>query len=125
MKILLVDDDLDYINYIETTWPNLKENIEIESFQDPERALEKMEEGEYDVVVSDYQMPMMDGLDFLEGVRERSEKVSFVILTGKGDEEVAMKSLNMRADGYVKKDMDPKNQLQIIEDALYEKPVNG
>lgn len=67
-----------------------------------------MEKEDYDAIVSDYQMPGKDGLDFLRELRQGGNSVPFVIFTGKGKEEVAIKALNLGADHYLNKNGDPE-----------------
>jgi len=57
----------------------------------------------FDVIVSDYQMPEKDGLDFLRELRESGNNIPFILFTGKGREEVAVKALNLGADRYFNK----------------------
>ncbi len=64
----------------------------------------------YDVIVSDYQMPDMDGLAFLKGVRERFGDMPFILFTGRGREEVVIEALNNGADFYIQKGGDPVAQ---------------
>jgi PAS domain S-box-containing protein len=64
----------------------------------------------YDCIISDYQMPVMDGIAFLKTVRSRGNIVPFIIFTGKGREEVVIEALNSGADFYLQKGGDPKAQ---------------
>ncbi len=64
----------------------------------------------YDIIVSDYQMPEMDGLAFLKGVRERFGDIPFILFTGRGREEVVIEALNNGADFYIQKGGDPAAQ---------------
>ncbi|KXA93401.1 hypothetical protein AKJ64_00725 [candidate division MSBL1 archaeon SCGC-AAA259E17] len=91
---------------------------------DPEVALNEAVEKDYDAVVADYQMPEMDGLELLEMLRERGDNTPFIILTGKGGEEVAIKALNLKADGYIRKGSDPKKQFKSIVDTIFNRPVS-
>ncbi|KXA92234.1 hypothetical protein AKJ64_03685 [candidate division MSBL1 archaeon SCGC-AAA259E17] len=78
-----------------------------------------LEENDYDAVVSGYQMSGMDGLEFLETVREdRESDIPFIVFTGKGREEVAMEALNLGADRYLQKGEDPKSQYGVLADAI-------
>jgi PAS domain S-box-containing protein len=72
-----------------------------------DEALNKMKEKEYDAVVSDYQMPGKDGLEFLTLLRKKGNGIPFIIFTGRGREEVAIKALNLGADQYLNKTGDP------------------
>jgi len=64
----------------------------------------------YDAVISDYQMPGMDGIAFLKVVRERFGDIPFILFTGRGREEVVIEAINNGADFYVQKGGDPKAQ---------------
>jgi PAS domain S-box-containing protein len=54
-------------------------------------------------IVSDYQMPEMDGLEFLRAVREEYPSLPFILYTGKGSEEIASRALDAGATGYLQK----------------------
>jgi DNA-binding NarL/FixJ family response regulator len=73
-------------------------------------ALERMDSGQFDAVVSDYQMPGMNGIDFLKTVRARWPDMPFIIFTGRGREEVVIEALNCGADHYLQKGGDPRAQ---------------
>ena len=61
----------------------------------------------------------MDGLEFLEVVREEKESdIPFIIFTGKGREEVAIKALNLGADRYLQKGGSPKSQYDVLAKAV-------
>ena len=64
----------------------------------------------YDAIVSDYQMPGMDGIAFLKSVRERFGDLPFILFTGRGREEVVIEAINNGADFYLQKGGDPKAQ---------------
>lgn len=73
-----------------------------------EEATQKMKEKIYDAVISDYMLPRKDGLEFLKELRGNGKKIPFIIFTGKGGEEVAVKALNLGADRYFNKIGDPE-----------------
>lgn len=64
----------------------------------------------YDAVISDYQMPRMDGIAFLKAFREQFEDIPFILFTGRGREEVVIEAINNGADFYLQKGGDPKSQ---------------
>ena len=64
----------------------------------------------YDGVISDYQMPGMDGIEFLKNVRASGNTIPFILFTGRGREEVVIQALNEGADFYLQKGGDPRSQ---------------
>ena len=77
----------------------------------------------YDIIISDYQMPWMDGIEFLKVVRHLYGNIPFILFTGKGREEVAILALNSGADFYLQKGGDPVAQFAELKNRI-EKAVN-
>jgi PAS domain S-box-containing protein len=82
--------------------------FQVDTASTAEEAREKMKKETYDAVVSDYQMSGKDGLELLKDLRQNGSTVPFIIFTGKGREEVAIKALNLGADRYLDKNGDPE-----------------
>lgn len=89
-RILLVDDELDVLEYFERI---IKENLskkaelDVYSMDSGERALEYFSEYKVDLIISDIQMPGMDGLELYRKIRKKWPKAWFVFLTGHMDFE--------------------------------------
>jgi PAS domain S-box-containing protein len=64
----------------------------------------------FDAIISDYEMPRMDGITFLKKVRETYGDIPFILFTGKGREEVVIQAINNGADFYLQKGGDPTSQ---------------
>lgn len=79
--------------------------FEITTEQDPQEALERLgaDPGQFDCVVSDYDMPGMTGLDLLEAVRGRGLELPFILFTGKGSEEIASQAISAGVTDYLQK----------------------
>ena len=107
IHVLHVDDDP---SIQEITKMMLLEmgNFEVDTACCVDEAQKKLAVGVYDVVVSDYEMPQKDGLQFLAELREQNNEVPFILFTGKGREEVAIEALNLGADGYINKQGNPE-----------------
>ena len=87
-------------------------NIIITPVLSAEQALKILEREDFDVVVSDYQMPRMNGLEFLEELRKKGNDIPFIIFTGKGEEQVAVEALNKGANRYINKDGAPAGPIE-------------
>jgi len=95
-KILFVDDDL---NLLASLGRNLRRQFAVDTAAGGEAGLAKLvDSGPYAVVVSDRQMPGMDGIEFLAEVRKRAPDTVRVMLTGNVDLEQAVRVVN---EGYI------------------------
>jgi PAS domain S-box-containing protein len=107
IRILHVDDDPSILELSKQILMDMG-NFEIDHACCVDEAFKKLEQQTYDVIVSDYEMPQKDGLMFLWELRKGKNGIPFVLFTGKGREEVAIKALNLGADGYTNKQGDPE-----------------
>ncbi len=107
IRILHVDDDLSILE-VSKQILMIKNNFEIDNATSVDEAYKKLANNNYDVIISDYEMPLQDGLDFLKYLREHENKTPFILFTGKGREEVAIRALNLGADGYHNKQGTPE-----------------
>lgn len=107
IRVLHVDDDFSLLRVAKQCL-EMQGPFQVDIASSVDEALEKMKKEKYDAVVSDYQMPGKDGLDFLIELRRSGNRVPFMIFTGKGREEVAIKALNLGADQYLHKTGDPE-----------------
>lgn len=71
-------------------------------------ALKMVSTSQYDAIVSDYQMPGMDGIELLKEIRGSGMDTPFIIFTGKGREAVVIEALNSGADFYLQKGGNPE-----------------
>ncbi len=77
--------------------------LRVVPFSSAPAALEALRDRPCDAIVSDYQMPGMDGISFLKAVRSEFGEIPFILFTGRGREEVAIAAINNGADFYVQK----------------------
>ncbi|WP_434521240.1 PAS domain S-box protein [Halorubrum sp. AS12] len=103
IDVLHVDDDPSVLDLTEAYFERELDSVAVTSVTDPETALDRLDGGAFDCVVSDYDMPATDGLEFFDALRERHRKIPFVLYTGKGSEEIASQALNAGVTGYFQK----------------------
>lgn len=109
ISVLLVDDEpvlLDLGSFYLTQ----REHFSVDTASNGNEALERLEIRPYQIVVSDYDMPSMNGIELLRVVKQRYPSQPFIIFTGKGREEVVIEALNLGADFYLQKGGDTKAQ---------------
>lgn len=109
IRVLCVDDE-PYIRDICRIFLCSQGDIQVDTADSAEAALEMHAREQYDAIVSDYLMAGMDGIDLLRHLRTKGDDTPFIIFTGKGREEVAIQALNAGADFYIQKGGDPKAQ---------------
>lgn len=102
MKILSVDDNKTNLLIIESYAKIL--NLQIESFLNPLEALQASFENEYDLVIVDYMMPEINGLEFITGFREKNVNTPIIMLTAVGDDmNLQIKALEYGANDFLSK----------------------
>jgi PAS domain S-box-containing protein len=106
ITVLVVDDDPDLLDLTASFLKRERDEFSVEAEPNPEDALSRLRTDAIDVIVSDYDMPQMNGLEFLEAVREEHEDIPFILFTGKGSEEIASKAISKGVTDYLQKGTD-------------------
>ena len=108
-KVLYVDDEPNLLElgriFLNKHWGYL-----VNTAISADEALIQLKTENYDAIVSDYEMPGMDGISFLKYLRGEEFTEPFILFTGKGREEVVIEALNNGADYYLQKGGDPTSQ---------------
>jgi PAS domain S-box-containing protein len=73
-------------------------------------ALMTLQKQRFDAIVSDFQMPEMNGIDLLKQVRSTYGEIPFILFTGRGREEIVIEAINNGVDFYLQKGGDPRAQ---------------
>ncbi len=102
LRILYVDDDLSFLDVAQQIL-TLNRQFVVEAVASADKALQALASLSFDVIVADYDMPGRDGLMLLEELRKSGNSIPFILFTGKGREEVAIKALNLGANYYLNK----------------------
>ncbi|MGA2104577.1 MAG: PAS domain S-box protein [Methanoregula sp.] len=115
--ILYVDDELALLDvgkrFLEQSG---KFNVDI--ITSAQEALTLLNSANYDAIIADYQMPDMDGIEFLKKVRSSGNIIPFILFTGRGREEVVIQALNEGADFYLQKGGEPKSQFAELSNKI-------
>ncbi len=82
LKVLHVDDDEDLLYSASIFMQNIDSDLKIETALSAADALKLLEDNGYDVIISDYQMSEMNGLEFLENLKTSGDSTPFIIFTG-------------------------------------------
>jgi len=109
LHILYVDDEEALLDIAKRFLERSGEFV-VDTVQSGNEALDLIRAGRFDAVLSDYQMPGMDGIELLIEVRSRHGDLPFILFTGRGREEVVIRAIDNGVDFYLQKGGDPRSQ---------------
>ncbi|WP_312621410.1 PAS domain S-box protein [Haloarcula sp. 1CSR25-25] len=99
-----MDDKSDFADMVATFLERTSDRITVETATSASEALERLTDEDFDCIVSDYDMPSQDGIEFLKTVRKDDPDLPFILYTGKGCEEVASDAVSAGATDYLQKE---------------------
>ena len=108
IHILCVDDEKHFLS-IEKSFLERGGGLSVDVACTVPEALEMMMIKKYDVIISDYRLPGQNGIDLLKHLRSSNNGIPFIMLTGRGEDEVAVTALTEGANFYVEKNSDPRS----------------
>ncbi|ETT57987.1 two-component response regulator [Paenibacillus sp. FSL R7-277] len=121
-KVLIVDDEEVLRMLIEDTLEDL-ENVETHTAENGGEALARLAAEPYDLVILDYMMPVMTGIEVLcELDGELKSRTPIMMLTAKAQEMDRNRAREAGARYFMPKPFSPMELLQLVEDILSEKP---
>ncbi len=112
-KIVIIDDDPDILDVLQLT---LSENFTVFSAPNGKEGLELVKTKSPDIVITDYNMPVMNGPQFVRELRKDVllRHLPVIMLTGKGETKDMVEGIDSGADDYLIKPFDPENLLARI-----------
>lgn len=117
-KILIVDDEQMVTKTLKMLL-GLEGFSNVAPFNDPFEALNWLKDNEVDLIISDFIMPELNGIDFLEKAKKLQKDVSTILLTGYADKENAIRAINeIGIFKYIEKPWDNNNLIINIKNAL-------
>jgi DNA-binding response OmpR family regulator len=117
IRALYVDDEPDLLE-IAKLFLEREGIFTVDTLTSATVALEQLNTECYDAIISDYQMPDMDGIVFLKHLKATGNATPFIIFTGKGREEVVIEALNNGADFYIQKGGEPMSQFAELSNKI-------
>jgi len=103
VHVLHVDDEPDLADLTQTFLEREDEQFAVRTAHSADKALDEISETSPDCIVSDYDMPRRDGLEFLRDVRDEHPELPFILFTGKGSEEIASEAISAGVTDYLQK----------------------
>jgi DNA-binding NtrC family response regulator len=115
IRLLLLDDEPIVGKRLVPALAKL--GIETESFTDPEAALQQIARKDFDIVVTDFRMDKMDGMEVLRRVLQKSPRTKVIIITGYATLEIARQALAIGAFDFIAKPFKPNDLRNIVAKA--------
>jgi PAS domain S-box-containing protein len=103
VRVLHVEDDPEFASMTAAFLSRTDDCFDVVSATSAEEGLTRLSEEPIDCVVSDFDMPGKDGIEFLESVRAVDDDLPFILFTGKGSEEVASEAISAGVTDYLQK----------------------
>jgi putative two-component system response regulator len=91
----------------------------VDLFGTPEEALEAVRKGDATILVTDFEMGAMSGLELAQAAQEHDPDIRIILLTGSGDERTAQAALRMGISDYIKKPPDPDALKRSVQRAIH------
>lgn len=121
LRIMLVDDESNVTSAIRRTLTRSLQDksFEIETFDTPRQALERAGEVDFSLVISDYRMPAMDGIEFLKCFRVLQPDAVRLMLSASSDVDALLAAINqVGVFRYILKPWDDVDLVGIVREAL-------
>ncbi|MEA2017180.1 MAG: response regulator [Campylobacterota bacterium] len=101
-KIAIIDDENDILDVLEKFLSRF-DSLDIDTFNNPVDALDKVKNGGYDLLLLDIMMPQMDGIEFLKKIRETDPNQTVIMMTAYTTLERTIEAHKYGAKNYLTK----------------------
>jgi DNA-binding NarL/FixJ family response regulator len=119
IRVLHVDDQRLWRSTV-SDYLTLFGDYDITSAESGEQALDLLRTNPFDIIISDYQMPEMNGIEFLHLVRKRGTSTPFIFLSGIRQEDIEGDAKESGADFYVMKTGDPSVVFSVLSEKIHQ-----
>ena len=120
LRVLIVDDDQNILRMVEFGLQKLGPDFQIYTARDMNAALDHIERQSIDVLLTDYMMPGMTGVDLARVVQRVSPTTQVVLMTAYGTDKLRDTSTHIGFDGYLDKPFDMEDLRKLIKSKLDE-----
>jgi PAS domain S-box-containing protein len=105
LSIVIVDDEPDMAKLMRLMLLKEAPDLNVHLVESGQECLDYIKENPVDCILSDYQMPYMDGMELLIALRRQGSDIPFIFVTGQGNEEIARNAFKNGANDYFTKDV--------------------
>ena len=115
IDVLLVDDEAIVGNRLRPALTKI--GCQVEVFEDPKEALKRIDEKEFDIIVTDIMMADVNGIQLLEYAQKKSSRTKVIIITGYATEALAREAMAKGAFDMISKPFRPNDLREVIAKA--------
>lgn len=108
IRVLHVDDDPNQFEFIKFFLNQVDPVLKVNCVSTSDEVMTELDTANYDCLVTDFQMPLMNGIDLARKIREK-HSIPIILYTGQGSEEVAEAAFMVGVNDYLRKEMDPSH----------------
>jgi DNA-binding NtrC family response regulator len=106
LKLVIIEDEDAHFQLMKRAIIKAYPDASIHYFQEAAGCLERLDEINPDVVISDYLLPGMNGIEFLKSLNREKRDIPVIMITGQGDENLAIQAMKLGAWDYLVKSGD-------------------
>ncbi|MDY6786918.1 MAG: response regulator [candidate division WOR-3 bacterium] len=117
-KILIVDDEKNILKTIKTALEG--DDVSVDTAMNGEECLDLIEQKEFDLILLDLKMPVIDGIEVLKRLSEKDIFIPVVIITAHGTIDKAVEAMKLGAVDFIQKPFSP-NEIREIVDDMFER----
>ena len=121
-KVLIVDDNDAHRELIKASLNSNYDNLTVCEANDSIDAVEMLRESKYDLIILDYMMPWMNGIEFLEITENMRENIPTVMISGSGDHSIMATAFNLGVTDYIPKELNLTESLSKVMRGIFERP---
>lgn len=122
--ILLVDDEEDIRESLKALFETCLDGVDVLTAPGGQQALDELDRRPIDLVISDYKMPGMNGLEFLQRAQKKTPSVPRILVTAFPDLDIAIRAINeANIENFFTKPFEPDQVLQVVRTLLHEQRV--
>ena len=103
IRVLHVDDEPDFGELVSVYLERIDPALDVTTETSVADAWEQLDDTRVDCLISDYEMPETDGIEFLQSVRQEYPNLPFILFTGQGSEHVASEAISAGVTDYLQK----------------------
>jgi CheY-like chemotaxis protein len=120
LRVLVADDEESFLRVLTTVLESTK-RFTVYACEEGGEAVAALKRSHFDVVILDYKMPEVSGLNVLQWIHEQKMDIPVIMLTGAGSEDIAVEAMKLGAYDYIRKDSFDRNHFPVIVNSVYER----